>query len=78
MAGLVLQKLQYFSCNEATPAMKCSSCLIADTKATKLWKGVEMTVSVQIMCTYRRMTSLALCDSGFFFSPYSEERCVSP
>lgn len=39
MAVLVLQRLQYFSCNEATPAVKCSSCLIADTKATKLLGG---------------------------------------
>lgn len=39
MAGLVLQKLKYFSCHEATPAVQCSSCLMADTKATKLLEG---------------------------------------
>lgn len=47
MAGLVLQKLKYFSCNEAIPAVKCSSCLIADIKVTKLleWCGDDRVCS---------------------------------
>lgn len=63
MAGLVLQKLKYFSCNETAPAMEGSSCLIADTKATKLLEGCadDSVCSNADYC--RRMPPLALCDS---------------